>query len=46
MPNEAFRRAKNKKKAPIFPEMTGEKNNTIFTVRGREQNKYEIMVAF
>ena len=46
MLNEAFRGAKIKKNAPIFPKMTGEKNNTIFTVRGREQNKYEIMVAF
>ena len=57
MLNEAFQVAKclmrpskwqklKKNKAPIFPKMTGEKINTIFTVRGREKNKYEIKVAF
>ena len=50
MLNEAFREAnleEKKKKWPhFFPKMAEEKNNTIFTVRGRERNMFEFMVAF
>ena len=44
MLNEAFQVAKIKKKknTPIFPKMTGEKINTIFTVRGGKKTNMKL----